>query len=115
MADIRFQFLVNGESICIAGAEGFGIFSSSLTWIKRGIDSYERARQGAPPDWDTTREEWMEQSLGVVAGVTDAKYPRHATWLSRDLRIRDELTIRILDPGDCDNPIEIACNMDVDQ
>lgn len=106
MADIRFQFLVNGESICIAGAEGLGIFSAYY--------SYERARQEAPSDWKTTPEEWMKESLGIIASVTDSKFPRHATWLNRDLNIGDEVTIRILGPGDCDNPIETGYNADSD-
>lgn len=114
MADIRFQFLVNGESLCIVGAEGFGIFSTAFHWIKRGSESYERAKREAPPDWETTQEEWMEESLAIVAGVTDSKYPRHATWLNRDLRVGDEVTIRILGPGDCDSPIEIGYSADPD-
>ena len=114
MADIRFQFLVNGESIITAGAEGLGVFSAYFHWIKRGIDGYERARQEAPSDWKTTPEEWMKESLGIVASVTDGRFPRHATWLNRDLNIGDELTIRILGPGDCDSPIETSYNTDSD-
>ncbi len=56
----------------------------------------------------------MKESLSIVASVTDARFPRHATGLNRDLNIGDELTIRILGPGDRDSPIKTGYNTDSD-
>jgi hypothetical protein len=104
MADIRFQFILNGKPLCIAGAEGFGVFSSCITWVRRNGDQYEAEKQERSATWATTKEEWSRESLGVTAGTRDTKYPDYASWFDRELNAGDELTIRILGPGDCDSP-----------
>jgi hypothetical protein len=99
MADIRFQFILNGQPLCVAGAEGFGVFSSCISWVRRAGDRYEAEKI----KW-ATKEEWSRESLGVTAGTRDTKHPDHASWFDRELTVGDELTIRILGPGDCDSP-----------
>lgn len=104
MADLRFQFLINGEVVCTAGVEGLGVFSSNLTWVKRSAESYARAKAEAPPDWDCTEEEWMREDVHINAGGRDSKYSGGASWFLRDLAVGDEITIRILGPGPTDTP-----------
>jgi hypothetical protein len=104
VADIRFQFLINGEPVCLAGAEGFGIFSATLTWVKRDQESYRRAKAEAPDTWNCSEEEWTRESLGMSARTCDTKYPQYGFWLDRELAVGDEVSIRILGPGKADEP-----------
>ena len=104
MADIRFQFILNGQPVCVAGAEGFGVFSSCISWVRRDGDEYEAEKQERSPNWATTKEEWSRESLGITAGTRDTKYPKYASWFDRELKVGDELTIRILGPGESDCP-----------
>jgi hypothetical protein len=111
VADIRFQFILNGQPLCIAGAEGFGVFSSCISWVRRDGKKYpfsaEDRDEGAP-----TKEEWMRESMGVTARTLDTKFPHHAAWFDRELSVGDELTIRILGPGECDCPESAQCEID---
>ena len=104
MADIRFQFLLNGKPLCIAGAEGFGVFSSCVTWVRRDGNNYRFANEDDSDDGAPSIEEWTRESIGVTAGTRDTKYPERASWFDRELSVGDELTIRILGPGECDSP-----------
>ena len=114
MADIRFQFILTGNPVCIAGAEGFGVFSSCVTWVRRDGKEYTFATEdrdhGAP-----TKEEWMRESIGVAAATRDAKFPDRASWFDRELSVGDELTIRILGPGECDFPKSAQCDNDEEE
>jgi hypothetical protein len=104
MADLRFQFIVNGQVICTTGVAGFGVFSSSLSWVKRTAESYAREKASARPDWGTTLEEWTRESIGITAGSRDSQFPGHASWFDYELREGDEITIKILGPGPTDLP-----------
>jgi hypothetical protein len=104
MADIRFQFILNGQPVCLAGAEGFGVFSSCISWVRRNADEYEAAKQEHSANWARTQEEWTRESLGITAGTRDTRYPDYASWFDCELKVGDELTIRILGPGECDCP-----------
>ena len=104
MADLRFQFVLNGKVICTTGVEGFGVFSSSLSWVKRTVDSYAAAKASAPSDWNTTLEEWTRESIGIAAGGQDSHFSGHASWFDHELQVGDEITIRILGPGPIDPP-----------
>jgi hypothetical protein len=108
MADLRFQFVVNGQVICTAGVEGFGVFSSTFSWVKRTADSYAKNKTSAPPDWDTTLEEWTREEMGIAAGGQDSQFPGHASWFDHELHVGDEVTIRILGPGPIDSPKHIV-------
>ena len=102
MADIRFQFLINGEPVCTTGVEGFAVLSASLSYVKRDPKRYDEQKQQAPATWSTTPEEWARESIGICANSLSAHVRN--SWFDRELAIGDEVTIRVLGPGEADEP-----------
>lgn len=102
MAEIRFQVLINGQPTCVAGVGKFTILHASLSYFKRNPDRYDEQKAQAPADWSTTLEEWSQESIGI--NVRSSTENVGHLWLDRELAIGDEITIRILGPGEIDEP-----------
>lgn len=84
----RFEVLKNGERVCISGIEGDGVLSVDLTYLNhRGQESTHRLHIGG---------------LGMFDGSRERQH--HARWPSPDVATGDEITIRILPPGEYDQP-----------
>lgn len=95
MPDMRFQVLVNGKQFCVAGVDGFGVVSAGLSWVRRDPDQYARMKAESEPTWSTSPEEWAREAVGMV--VTSLPY---FPWGGRELSVGDEVTIRVLGPGE---------------
>lgn len=96
MADIRFEIIINGKSVCVSGVEGFAVMSAGVTYVKRDPARYAEQKAQAPPYWSSTIEEWSRPSVGIsgsalVNGV-------HSDSFDCELKPGDEVTIRILGP-----------------
>ena len=84
----RFEILKNGERVCISGIKGDGVLSVGVTYVKHpGQDSAHDLEIGG---------------LGMFDG--SQTHQHHATWLSPVVATGDEITIRILPPGNYDQP-----------
>lgn len=84
----RFEILKNGERVCISGINGDGVLSVGLNYVKHsGQESTYHLHIGG---------------LGKFDGSRDRKH--HAAWLSPAVVMGDEITIRILPPGEYDQP-----------
>lgn len=93
-AVIAFQVSVNGEIVCTAGIENFGVVSAILTWVRRRP---EQARDGVD----------IEEELTVEVGGLDTRDPlasEHLKWLGRSLAVGDSVTVRIVDVVQIDQP-----------
>lgn len=84
----RFEILKNGERVCISGLNGNGVLSVGVTYVKH-------------PGQDSTHDLQIG-GLGMFDGSQDRHH--HAAWPSPDVAIGDEITIRILPPGEYDQP-----------
>ena len=100
---MRIEISINGEKKCIAGLGGYGVLNSILTWVKRDPEKVERNnRKGA--DY----LQFSEESLDLtVSGLTsdDDKTDAHLHWINEALSEGDEITIRVLAPGQSDEPV----------
>lgn len=84
----RFEILVNGEKLCTSGIDGDGVLSAILSYALN-------------PRLDINNYEFSVGSLNTdrAAGVQ-----HHANWLTPPVGPGDEITIRILSPGEFDPP-----------
>jgi len=84
----RFEILKNGKRVCISGVNGDGVLSVGLTYVKH-------------PGQDLSHDLQIG-GLGMFDGSQDRQH--HADWPSPDVTTGDEITIRILPPGEYDEP-----------
>ena len=84
---IVFDVLVNGQRRCRAGAEQAAVLTAILSWVSPN-DVSGRPRPG---------ELWMR-----VGGIVHPD--EHVEWLQDVLHAGDEITIRIVQGGNADEP-----------
>lgn len=84
----RFEILKNGKRVCISGINGDGVLSVGLTYVKH-------------PGQELAHNLSIN-GLGLFDGSQDRHH--HAGWLTPDVTVGDEITIRILSEGEFDNP-----------
>ncbi|MCC9656719.1 hypothetical protein [Rhodopirellula halodulae] len=88
----RFEILKNGERVCISGINGDGVLTVGVTYVKHpGQDLNHDLQIGG---------------LGMFDGSKDRRH--HADWPSPDVTTGDENTIRILPPGEFDEPCGVT-------
>lgn len=79
---IALEVTLNGERLCSAGVGTEGVLSAILTWVRRHGEDTE------------------ECSLSIGGMKSSA----HVSWLCEDLRVGDEVGIKVLDLADVDPP-----------
>ncbi len=84
----RFEVLKNGKRVCISGIIGDGVLCVGLNYVSH-------------PGQESTYDLQIG-GLGMFDGSQDRQH--HASWPSPDLAVGDEITIRILPPGEYDQP-----------
>ena len=105
---MRFELEINGEKICIAGMDGYAVLSAIVTWAKRDPSRFDPKKLP-----HSTFEQFSQEDLHIQLGGLDSNDPARAidrSWHYRDLKVGDEITIRILPPGPADAPIEPAAS-----
>jgi hypothetical protein len=84
----RFEIMKNGERVCIAGIDGAGVLSIALNYVKHsGKGASHSLHIGG---------------LGIFDGSQNRQH--HASWPAPQITAGDEITIRILPPGEFDPP-----------
>ena len=97
---VRFEVLVNGERRCVAGVGEFGVVSATVDWV---------ARHPAYRPSDYSPEAWSGERLSFrVGGLHAQRGDEHLTWAFGDLAVGDEVLIRVLGPGEHDEPLPTA-------
>ncbi len=81
---VRFEVLVNGERRCVAGIDGLGVLTIITKWVMRDEDSRQR--------------------LLLHVGGHRIAADQSVKWVTEDISMGDEVTIRVLRPGDFDEP-----------
>lgn len=92
---ICYEVQLNGRRLCVAGAPGYGVLGTNLTWVKR---SPERRRKGEPRAAYGVEEHFLQ-----VGGLFEDE---HLDWISsRRIRTGDIVRIRVLRRATADRPI----------
>ena len=86
----RFELLVNDERVALAGLESPGVLSIILASVRRHEDP-------RPDDELDVRLTGLNTATG-----------HHSIWATLDLSVGDVVTIRVLEPGECDEPDEVV-------
>ncbi|HKB02521.1 MAG TPA: hypothetical protein VKD90_09895 [Gemmataceae bacterium] len=99
--NVRFQILVNGEVRGTAGLEATGVLTVVISWVRRDPAAIpEDARSAA----DLTEDDWAGDRADVHLGGLDSVAHQHLGWLEAELAVGDEVTVRLLPPGEFDPP-----------
>jgi hypothetical protein len=88
-----FEVTINGKKACTAGVGNDGVLTAIISFVKGARAS------------DGTRSE--SESLGIeVGGLAniDAGTSEHRRWLQQDLSVGDELTIKVIEAVESDEP-----------
>ena len=87
----------------MAGVEGFGVLSAILTRVKRNP-----TKVNAKKLQNSTLEEFVKEKVELEVGGLDSNRDdidgEHFHYLRDSLKPGDEILIRILPPGDHDEP-----------
>lgn len=97
----RFQLLINGEPRATAGLELLGVLHVSVQWVLRDPREAPEKRKSTP---EFNERDWICNRVTVDLGGLDSATDEHVKWLSSELRVGDEVTIRVLAPGEVDLP-----------
>lgn len=89
----RFEILKNGERVCICGIHGRGVLSAGITYVAHSDQSNYKLHIGG---------------LGLFDGSRDREV--HADWPAPHVSTGDEITIRIMPPGDFDEPEDLSAS-----
>jgi hypothetical protein len=95
-AVIRFEVLVNGRRVCLAGQGGYGCLE-----VRVQSSRFAGEQPPAPFPPDPPVEELKLTAGGHDFAVGDIG------WLQLPVRVGDEVMVRVLGPGPCDPPAEV--------
>ena len=90
----RFEILKNGERICVSGIDGDGVLSFGVSYIKHAGEA--------------GTHELHIGGLGMFDGSQNRQH--HAAWPAPRIGPGDEITIRILPPGEFDDPFGMTAS-----
>jgi hypothetical protein len=99
---MRVELIVNGSPQYKSGIPDHGVLNVILSWVKRHPDAFDPERHG-----EEQRSSFCQEALDVQATGIDtptAESASHLAWPKKELQVGDEITIRILAPGDVDEP-----------
>jgi len=85
---VAFEVYINGKKKCTAGIAGPAVLTAAVTWVLRNPAARHLRRK--------------EMNLGVGGMVSRSDEFRD--WVQRDLRVGDEVTIRIIESATVDKP-----------
>jgi hypothetical protein len=99
--NIRLQVLVNGKPSGTAGVPGCGVLTFGVTWVRRDPNAAP-SDVLADPEYD--QAEWICNQVDLSLGGLDSSSEEHVAWLSAPMQVGDEVTVRVLPPGEFDEP-----------
>ena len=100
---MRFQVAVNGEVVGTAGLDDRGVLNATITWVRRSLEDVADEVRNDP---GFVEEEWESEQCDLHLGGLDSIAEEHLRWVNGELEPGDEVTIRILPPGEFDPPQE---------
>ena len=88
-----FHVYLNGKKMSTAGVRELGVLSAHVTWVRRRIE-----------DTGRKKSEGVEEDLTLHVGGLIQEKEEHVRRLDRNLKIGDEVTIRVVEDGEVDRP-----------
>src|SRR5262245_42436950 len=103
-ASPRFEVLINGRRVCVAGITSFGVMNVILSRVKRNPKRYPGRKKIS-----YTERKWSREQLDVYVGGLeingeDERNDRHVDWLKRRIKPGDKVVVRVLPAGPFDPP-----------
>ena len=99
MEKVRFEVTLNGEHLCTAGVDGYGVLNATFTMAKLAMAD--------EPVADCT-ENSLRYELNLDVGgleCNDSQENKYLVWAYRTLNTGDEVVVRLLPDGEHDPPI----------
>jgi hypothetical protein len=90
-----FEVKINGKKQCTAGVGQNGVLTAILSFAKRTRASHETDQ--------ASESEILDIRVAGSANI-DPGTSEHLEWLHRDLSVGDEITIKIVEVLECDEP-----------
>ena len=90
-----FEVTINGKKQCTAGVGQNGVLTAILSFVKG-----TRASQETQQD---SESESLDIRVGGLANI-DPGTSEHLEWLNQELSVGDEVTIKIVEVLECDEP-----------
>ena len=88
-----FHVYLNGKKVSTAGVGELGVLGTHVSWVRRtGEHTLSR------------KPESVEEELRLHVGGLISPDDEHVRWLDRDLKVGDEVSIRVAEDGRVDRP-----------
>ena len=88
-----FHVYLNGKKVSTAGVGELGVLGTHVSWVRRaGEHTLSR------------KPERVEEELRLRVGGLISPDDEHVRWLDRDLKVGDEVSIRVAEDGRVDRP-----------
>ena len=100
--NVRFQVAVNGEVRGIAGLESLGVLTVVLDWVRRDPAAAPKQARRAP---GFREGDWIGNRVYVRLAGLDSATDQHVDWFGGELQAGDEVTVRVLPPGEFNPPV----------
>jgi len=95
---VAFDILHNNKRLCLAGVGDFGVLTTSVVWVAHRPEKLERwkaeGKSEAPPT------ELYVEIGGLKSEANTSGLPMR--WTGANLRLGDEVTIRVVDASEVD-------------
>jgi len=90
---ICFEVSINGVTKTMAGIGDMGVLSAIVNWVVRD-----------PGSWKADPEEFTESELDFRMGGLDTRTDEFVEWAREDLKVGDEVLIRVVEDQSPDHP-----------
>src|SRR5947209_18400150 len=94
--NVRLQVLVNGEGRGTAGLETSGVLHVIADWVRRDLGATPKQARKHP---EFSEEEWNDNEVSLSVGGLDSIAGEHVRWFTGELRVGDEVVVRVLPPA----------------
>jgi len=102
-SNLRLEISINGKVEVVVGLQELGVLDLNVSWIRRDPARANADVQSLP---GYTPESWRGGVPELSVGALDVTRSQNVRWLERQLSIGDELIVRVLPPGEIDEPRE---------
>jgi len=102
-----FDVFVNGKKICRAGIAGYSVLTTIVSSLIVDPES---------PTGKAMGDEYPEPFLDLQIGGLDVRTNQHLHWPRLDLKVGDEVTVKIVEADDgIDEPTEYVMPKEISQ
>jgi hypothetical protein len=102
---VRFELWINGQRMCLAGIDGAGVMSLTMSRVQNSPTDFERLPKRKKSQYSV--EEYLSEKVhlslgGLICSGEQPRDHRHVVWHGQNLKVGDDVRIRVLPDGDID-------------